>query len=161
MWNCFKDLNLDSGQNTARTPSETQWRKWEDKILYSTAKKIRFMYSQKWNTLSRSQHLCICDRFISYHDRPTYFAAPKKADRSWEYISRSQIHAWERGHSGTFLEIFFSSFRYSVFAVIVQYVDLQGEYRQVCCRLLEIFSVTPDKNICIVFIFAIKNTTGF
>jgi hypothetical protein len=40
----------------------------------------------------------ICERFIYSQDRSTYFAAAKKADLSWEYINRSQIHEcrdWE------------------------------------------------------------------
>jgi hypothetical protein len=41
-------------------------------------------------------------------------------DQSWEYINRSQIlesRNWERGRTISFLGIFVSNFRYSVFAV--------------------------------------------
>jgi hypothetical protein len=56
-----------------------------------TAPKILFMYAQKWNCA----------------------AAAKKADRSWEYINRSQIHEcgnWETEHYNSVLEITRSSF---------------------------------------------------
>jgi hypothetical protein len=48
------------------------------------------------------------------------FAAAKSADRSWKHINRLQIHEcrnWERSRAVSFLRIFVSNFRYSVFAV--------------------------------------------
>jgi hypothetical protein len=42
------------------------------------------------------------------------------ADRSWEFINRSQIHGcrnWGRGRAVSFLGIFVSNFRYRAFAV--------------------------------------------
>ncbi len=59
-----------------------------------TTNKIRFMYPGNETARPHSQfpHLCICERFIFSHDRSTYFAPAKLADRSWEYINRSQIH---------------------------------------------------------------------
>jgi hypothetical protein len=55
------------------------------------------------NAQPRSQFLysCICERFIYSLDQSTYLAAAKLADRSWDYISRSQIHEcgnWETEH---------------------------------------------------------------
>jgi hypothetical protein len=77
----------------------------------STARKIRFMYSQKLNYRPRSEfpHSCICERFIYYNDWSAYFAAAKLADRSREYINRSQIHECRNGERGcavAFLGIF-------------------------------------------------------
>ncbi len=37
-------------------------------------------------------HSCFSERFIYSHDRFTYFPAAEQADRSWEYIDRSQKH---------------------------------------------------------------------
>jgi hypothetical protein len=48
------------------------------------------------------------------------FPAAEKADRSWEYISRSQTHEcgnWDFGQAIPFLEIFVSNFRYWFFAM--------------------------------------------
>jgi hypothetical protein len=48
---------------------------------------------------------------------PPFFT---EADRSWEYINRSPKHEcrnWERGRAVSFLEIFVSNVRYSIFAV--------------------------------------------
>jgi hypothetical protein len=69
-------------------------------------------------SVSQFPHSCICERFVYSQDRSTtYFAAAKKADRSWEYINRSQIHVhecrnWERGRTFSFLRIHKSDFRY-------------------------------------------------
>ncbi len=43
---------------------------------------------------SRFVHSCICERFISSQawSWSVYLAATKYADRSWEYINRSEIH---------------------------------------------------------------------
>jgi len=49
-----------------------------------------------------------------------YFPAADKEDQSWYYINRSPKHEcsnWERGRAASFLGIFVSNFRYSVFAV--------------------------------------------
>jgi hypothetical protein len=53
---------------------------------------------------------------IYYQDRSAYFAEAKYADRSWEYINRSQIHkcrSWERGRAVLFLGMHKSYFWYS------------------------------------------------
>ncbi len=61
---------------------------------------------------SQCPHYCICER--SVHQQ--YFLQQiRKTD-----INRSPKHecrSWERGSAASFLEIFVSSFRYSVFAV--------------------------------------------
>ncbi len=59
----------------------------------TTAKKIRFMYSLQGTARPHYQclHSYICEHLIYSHDWPTYFPAAKEADRSWEYIIRSQI----------------------------------------------------------------------
>jgi hypothetical protein len=43
---------------------------------------------------SQFPHSCICERFIYFHDRSTYFAATKYEYRSWEYRNHSQICTW-------------------------------------------------------------------
>ncbi len=51
---------------------------------------------------------CICEGFIYFPDRSAYLTAAKLADRSWEYINRSQIHEcgnWETDHYNFVLEI--------------------------------------------------------
>jgi hypothetical protein len=59
-------------------------------------------------------HTSVRAIFIYSQDRSTWFAGAKTADRSWDYIDRSQIYEcinWD------FLGIFFSNFRYSIFTV--------------------------------------------
>ncbi len=41
-------------------------------------------------TRSQFLHSCVCERFIYSKDLSAYLAA----DRSWEYISRSQLYEW-------------------------------------------------------------------
>jgi hypothetical protein len=41
---------------------------------------------------SQFPHSWVCERFIYSQDGCAYSAAGKYADRSWEYISRSQTH---------------------------------------------------------------------
>ncbi len=58
----------------------------------------------------RSQflHSGICERFMYSQDRSAYLAAAKKADRSWDYIKRTQIHECgnrEKAHYNSVLEI--------------------------------------------------------
>jgi hypothetical protein len=45
----------------------------------------------------------------------SHFPYSRICDRSWENINGSQIHEWERGREVSFLGIFVSTFRYSVF----------------------------------------------
>jgi hypothetical protein len=93
-----------------------------------TAKKFRFMYSQKMIcALPQSQfpHSCVCERFIYSQDRSTYFFAAEYADRSGEYINRTQKHEcknWDYGRAVHFLGIYVSNFRYSIFAVNYAYL---------------------------------------
>ncbi len=66
-------------------------------------------------------HSCVCERSI--YPTPTYFPAAEQADRSEEYINRSQKHEcknWDCSHAVPFLGIFASNFRYCVFAVQIQ-----------------------------------------
>ncbi len=57
---------------------------------------------------SQFPHSCVCERFIYSHDRSTYFPAAEEADRSWKYVSLSQIYecrSWETEHYNSVLEI--------------------------------------------------------
>jgi hypothetical protein len=50
----------------------------------------------------------VCDLYSIFPDRSAYLAAAKYADRSWEYINRSQIHEcgnFETEHYNSVLEI--------------------------------------------------------
>ncbi len=66
-------------------------------------RKFKAYISRNETARPRSQFLysCICERFIYSHNRSS-------ADRSWEYINRSKIHAcgnWETEHYNSVLEI--------------------------------------------------------
>ncbi len=65
-------------------------------------------------------HVSVSDLHIYSHDWSTYFPAAEYADRSWEYINRSQKHEcrnWDCGRAVPFLEIYISNFWYSIFAL--------------------------------------------
>ena len=69
---------------------------------------------------SQFPHLCVCERSIYYHVRTIYFPAAVLADRSGEYINRSQKYEcwnWDCSRAVPFLGTFVSNFRYCVFAV--------------------------------------------
>jgi hypothetical protein len=65
-------------------------------------------------------HSCVCERSLYSHVWPTYFPAAEQADRSEEYINRSQKHQcrnWDCGREVPLLEIFVSNFQFCFFAV--------------------------------------------
>ncbi len=86
---------------------------WSMYFLYTHRPKIQFMYNQKWICAASfptfPTFIYICERFInSQSSWSAYLAAAKYADRSWEYIHRSQIHEcgnWETEHYNSVLEI--------------------------------------------------------
>ncbi len=62
----------------------------------------------------------VCHRFIYIPRIGPHIFLQEKADRSWEYINRSQAHEFgnrDCGRTIPFLGIFVSYFRYCVFAV--------------------------------------------
>ncbi len=70
----------------------------------------------------------VCERFIYFQDRSTYFPAAEYADQSWEYINRTQMDGcrnWDCDRAVSFLGIYVSNFRYSIFDVQVSQTILQ------------------------------------
>jgi hypothetical protein len=66
-------------------------------------------------------HVSVSGLYIYSHDL-SLFCCIAFADRSCEYINHSQIREyriWDRGRAVSFMGIFVSNFRYSVFAVNV------------------------------------------
>ncbi len=87
-------------------------------LSYNLAK-IRNKYSQKCNCAALSTFMYLWAICIFRRSVPL-FCCIAFADRSWEYINRSQIHEcrnWERGCAISFLGIFVSNIRCSSFAV--------------------------------------------
>ncbi len=88
---------------------------------FHTAKKIRFMYSQKWNCAASFPIATFMSLWAIHSvyslDQSTYFAAAKKADRSWYRYMNVEI-----GNEVSFLGIFFSNFWYSFFAMHCLYL---------------------------------------
>ncbi len=70
---------------------------------------------------SKFPHTCVCERFIYSQDRSTYFPAAEYADRSWEYINRSQTRElacmWVRICKAILLP---ASWNYCIFCKIVK-----------------------------------------
>ncbi len=66
---------------------------------------------------SQFSHLCVCERSIYSHVWPTYFPAAEQAERSEEFINRSQKHESRNADCSRavhFLGIFISNFLYCV-----------------------------------------------
>ncbi len=86
-------------------------------------------------------------RFIFSQDQSAYFAAAKQADRSWEYINRSQIlecRNWGWGCAVSFLEIHNLDIRYSVvYTGIVLEKILMGSPMYRCLSTVMCRCATP------------------
>ncbi len=90
-----------------------------DQICSTTHCKFETNIPRKGSSRPQFQlpHLCVWERFIYSHD---WSATPpillQYADRSWEYINRSQTHEcrdWDWGHAIPFLGILKWDFRCS------------------------------------------------
>ncbi len=87
----------------------------QKRAIYISNKISIYVFPEKEQ--SQFPHAFVCERFIYSRDRSTYFPAPEYADRSWEYINRTQTHAWgnwDCSRAGPFLGIYVSNFRYSI-----------------------------------------------
>ncbi len=85
-------------------------------------------------------HSCVrvCERFIHSQDRSTYFPAAEYADRSWEYINRSQTHEcgnWDFGHAILFVGIFVSNFGIVPLQRTRQRRGSSSDWAHICKRL--------------------------
>jgi hypothetical protein len=70
-------------------------------------------------------HVPVGDLYIATIGPPIFLAA-EYADRSWEYINRTEKHEcrkWDCGRAVPFLRIYVSNFRYSFFAVFRKKAD--------------------------------------
>jgi hypothetical protein len=82
-------------------------------------RKIGNNYSQKWNcaaSFAISAFMYLWTIYI-FPRSVRLFYCITFADRSWEYINRSQTHECSRNWEFHFLGLFVSNFRYSAFAV--------------------------------------------
>ncbi len=69
---------------------------------------------------SQFPYSCFCDRFLYSHDRSTYTFLQQNRQTDHGNINRYQKHEcrhWDWGRAVSFLGIFVSNFRYTVFAV--------------------------------------------
>jgi hypothetical protein len=70
-----------------------------------------FMYSQKWNCavslFSKQNYNVLSPNFHIHVSVSDSYAQDQSADRSWEYINRSQIHEWIIGIGNKAAQFYF------------------------------------------------------
>ncbi len=80
---------------------------------------------------SKFPHSCVCELFIYSQDRSTYFPAAEYADRSWEYINRSQTKEcgnWTEAVQFLYWEYLFRTFGiFSLQCVLV--ISFSGHFK--------------------------------
>jgi hypothetical protein len=92
-------------------------------------------------------HVCVSDLYI-FPRSVCLFCCIAFADRSWEYINRSQTvecRNWETGRPVSFLGIFVSNFRYSAFAV---HIYKAGTALDIIAFQIPYSSVSNTDNSC-------------
>ena len=102
---------------------------WTETTLQIHCTENRNKYSQKRNCAASFPSSSIYS-----HDRYTYFAT-KQADRSWEYVNRSQIHEcrnWKWGCPVSFLGIHKSDLLSSVFRLKPLHLSGRGKNQEKC-----------------------------
>jgi hypothetical protein len=128
-------------------------------LTFRTATKILFMYSFSGNSVASapiSTFMCLW-RIYKVPGSVYIFPPAEYADWSWENINRSQTHEcgnWDWDPNIPFLGIFFSKFRYSVFAMRTAWVnavrpgcDKYVFQQLLLCSALLFHSITGDFNM--------------